>query len=475
MPKRNPSEPRADGEATVRLNSTRVEPGPLPPRYRHAERIARGGMSEVYRATDAELGRTVAVKLLDGGYAGDPELRRRFRREALAAARLSDEPHTVTIYDVGEWLGRPFIVMEHLPGGSLEDLLRREGAQPSAAALRRLGDAATALDHAHDEGVVHRDVKPANLLLDRQGNVRVADFGIATAIGLASLTQTGTVLGTAGYLAPEQAEGKQATAAADRYALGVVAFELLTGERPFRRDSFTAEAAAHVNAPVPRASTRRRGLPRLLDPVFERALAKEPSARFATCRELVAALHAAYDAVGTTTLIAAPAPSPARRRRLPVMLGLAALLALAGGLLAAGLSGGRGRAVAQAAPWTVTRPATTRTVTVTAPAPTGGVALDRQAQALVQAGEFQSALPLLQQAVQQLTGSGTTGEADADYDLAYNLAQLGSCDGALPLLDRAQAIEGSQPRIDQLRAACTGPPGHRPGHGGGHGKDKGSR
>ena len=153
----------------------------LPPRYRGAKRLAHGGMGEIYRATDDALGRAVAIKLLAERFAEDVSIRQRFTREALAAARLSGQPNTVTIFDVGEWHGRPFIVMEYLSGGSLDELLSREGAQPPRRALRSLGQAAAALDHAHANGIVHRDVKPGNLLLDRGGGVRVADFGIASA------------------------------------------------------------------------------------------------------------------------------------------------------------------------------------------------------------------------------------------------------------------------------------------------------
>ena len=215
----------------------------LPARYRDAELIGRGGMGEIYRAVDEVLGRDVAVKLLAERFAGEAEVRERFTREALTAARLSGEPNVVTIFDVGEHHGRPFIVMEHLAGGSLEDVLRREGAQPPGRALAWLEEAGRALDAAHAAGIVHRDVKPANLLLDGAGNVNVADFGIASAAGLDSFTRPGTVLGTAGYLSPEQASGERATPASDRYALGVVAYELLCGERPFARDNPTAEAA----------------------------------------------------------------------------------------------------------------------------------------------------------------------------------------------------------------------------------------
>jgi eukaryotic-like serine/threonine-protein kinase len=154
----------------------------LPPRYRGPRLIGRGGMAEIYRATDRTLGRSVAVKVLAAHHAEDEEFHRRFMREALAAARLAGEPHTVTIYDVGEHGGRPFIVMEHLSGGSLGDRLARE--RPSAAqALGWIEETGRALDYGHAHGVVHRDVKPGNLLLDRAGHVHVADFGIASAAG----------------------------------------------------------------------------------------------------------------------------------------------------------------------------------------------------------------------------------------------------------------------------------------------------
>ena len=177
----------------------------LPPRYLRPTRIGYGGMGEIFRAEDDVLGRTVAIKVLSEQYARDESLRARFTREALAAARLSGESGTVTIFDVGEWEGRPFIVMEYLAGGSLEARLSEGGPPPVEEALAWLEQAAGALDAAHRQGVVHRDVKPGNLLLDSDGDLRVADFGIASAAGLHSLTLTGTVLGTAGYLSPDPA------------------------------------------------------------------------------------------------------------------------------------------------------------------------------------------------------------------------------------------------------------------------------
>src|SRR4029450_9317523 len=223
----------------------------LPPRYRSPRRIGRGAMGDIFVATDELLGREVAVKVLADRYAADAGIRQRFKREGLAAARISTQPRPITIFDVGDWEDRPFIVMEYLSGGSLDDRIRSEGAQRPGRALPWLEEAASALDAAHRHGIVHRDVKPANLLLNDRGEVRVADFGIASAAGMGSMTITGTVLGTAGYLAPEQAMGERATPASDLYALAVVAYELLSGERPFDSESPTAEAAAHVNAPVP--------------------------------------------------------------------------------------------------------------------------------------------------------------------------------------------------------------------------------
>src|SRR5262245_49477982 len=273
-------------------------------------------MGEVYRATDTALERSVAVKVLADRYAQQDEARARFRREALAAARLSAAPNVVTVFDVAEHDGRPLIVLCFLGGGSASDRLRA-GRVPRDQALTWLTQTAEALDRAHASGIVHRDVKPANLLLDREGNVHVSDFGIASASGADMLTEPGTVLGTAGYISPEQARGEPAMAASDRYALGVVAFELLTGRRPFSGDTPTTEAFAHLNASIPRAVEVDPTLPPALDVVFESALAKDPDARPATARELVDRLHDAFDTPAelvpapVPTTVAAPAPRTA--------------------------------------------------------------------------------------------------------------------------------------------------------------------
>ena len=216
-------------------------------------------MGDVFAASDLELDRRVAVKVLAERFADDESCRRRFKREALAAARLSGHPHVVTIYDVGEWEGRPFIVMQLLPEGTVADRIKAGGIRRGDA-LKWLEQTAEALDEAHAQALVHRDVKPANLLLDARGDVHVADFGIARILDASTggITETGSVLGTAGYLSPEQASGKGSSSASDIYSLGVVAYELLVGRRPFARQTPTAEAAAHIQEPVPtRLGTQR--------------------------------------------------------------------------------------------------------------------------------------------------------------------------------------------------------------------------
>src|SRR5688572_10454811 len=204
----------------------------LPDRYRPERLIGVGGMAAIWAAEDRLLRRSVAVKVLAEQLAQQPQFVQRFEREARTAASLSGHPHVVTIYDVGTHAGRPFIVMELLTGGSFADRMRSE-RPPRGEVLRWLGEAASALDYAHEKGVVHRDVKPRNLLFDGLGRLVVADFGIARAAFEEQLTVSGELLGTAAYISPEQALGEPATPASDRYALAVVAFEALTGGLPF--------------------------------------------------------------------------------------------------------------------------------------------------------------------------------------------------------------------------------------------------
>jgi serine/threonine-protein kinase len=439
----------------------------LPARYERPERIARGGMGEIYRAEDAHLARTVAVKVLSERFDDDEAIRARFTREGLAAARLSRAPSTVTIFDVGEHEGRPYIVMEYLAGGSLADRLAREGAQPLGRALDWLRQAAAALDAAHASGIVHRDVKPANLLLDDDDCVKVADFGIASAAHLASFTETGTVLGTAGYLAPEQARGETATPASDNYALAVVAFELLTGGRPFERESSTAEAMAHVSDPIPPASARNAELTPEVDEVLARGLAKEPHDRFGSCADFVHALRdAVHEAAGRTTVAALSPASAAGRRRFPVWL-VALGAALLAGVLAAVLLAGDDERKAATGPQTVKETVTLEGTTIvetvttesaptttTAPEPEPSASpseLNDRGFALMQAGDYTGALPLLEQAVAGLAGSGDTAEGYASFNLAFTRLSLGSCDGVIELLDRSEKVQGKRKEISRLR------------------------
>jgi serine/threonine-protein kinase len=446
----------------------------LPERYQDAQPIGRGGMGRIYRATDTVLGRAVAIKVLDERYAADASVRARFTREALAAARLSGNSNIVTIYDVGEYQGRPFIVMEYLAGGSLEERLQA-GAVPPRQALEWLEQSAEALDAAHRAGIVHRDVKPANLLLDRQERIHVVDFGIASAVGLHSLTQTGTVLGTAAYLAPEQAQGQRATPASDIYSLGIVAFELITGQRPFEGDSLVAEAAAHVTAELPSVCDVNPDAPCEVDPVFAQALAKDPAARYPTAAEFVASLRAEMDRAAGPTHVApprvAPALAPPRRRRIP-LAPIVALLVLAGIGLAIGYALARGNRSSAPQPVrvttalrTVTGPAETvvTTVVTTAPAPAtsssspppppatnaGGdpYAENNRAWALMQQGSYAAALPLLQDAVRQLSGRSDLGTAYANYNLGDTLLRLGRCSEAIPYLQTARSLEPARPEV----------------------------
>ena len=471
----------------------------LPDRFRDAHRLGHGGMGDILLATDTVLDRQVVIKLLAERFAEDESIRTRFTREALAAARLSSAPNTVTIYDVGEAEGRPFIVMEYLPGGSLEERLRQGPVEPSQV-VEWLGQAALALDAAHAGGIVHRDIKPGNLLLDDDGTVHVADFGVARATGLDSLTVAGTVVGTAGYLSPEQARGESAGTASDRYALAVVAFELLTGERPFQRDTTAAEAVAHVHEPVPSIHERNHSLPPALDRVFRRALAKDPRERFRSSAEFVSALDQALAEERTRrTAVVPPPPTDATRRveppppgrpapprqrqgwRIPAIVALLAGAALVGALVAAALTdggdGGNGGAqsvVTQVTTQEGERVTVTETVEPEPPPPpppppasepppppppasnASGTELTDQSTALMRQGRYEEALPLAQQALQKLQGSGQLYEAYANYNVGRSLIELGRCEEGLPYINASEQIQGSRREFREARAKCAG-------------------
>ena len=317
-------------------------------------------------------------------------------------------------------------------------------------------------------------MKPANLLLDRDGNVHVSDFGIASASGADMLTAPGTVLGTAGYISPEQARGEPATSASDRYALAVVAFELLTGRRPFGGDTPTTEAFAHVNASVPRVGEVDPTLPLALDSVFDSALAKDPSAAArdrARARPPAArgARRRARDGGGTHEGPAARAAGGAARaglvrrehharRRRGRLAALVALVLLGLGLgVAALVTAGddfpppQTRSAQDARSLGGGVDASTPQETTTAEPQVDGAALNRDGFARMQAGDFAGALPLLREAVLALKGSNTLDEAYASYNLAYSRFAVGRCDGVVGLLDRSERIQGHRSEIDELR------------------------
>jgi eukaryotic-like serine/threonine-protein kinase len=304
--------------ASARTSPQLVSGPRLPERYRLRRHIASGGMASVWCAEDLLLGRSVAVKVLSERYAGDQFAVRRFKREARAAARVSAHPHVVTMFDVGDLEPEEaddadasasrrlagseppaFIVMEYLSGGTVADAIR-VGAVRQPQALGWLAEAASALDHAHERGVVHRDIKPGNFLLDNGRVLHVADFGIARLQSEDTITTSGQLFGTAAYLAPEQAMGLEATSATDRYSLAVTAFELLSGEKPFSATHFAAQARQHIDQEPPRASARDAQLPPGLDPVLIRGMAKDPADRYETASAFVAALDDALDGAPAT-------------------------------------------------------------------------------------------------------------------------------------------------------------------------------
>ena len=259
-------------------------------RYELEDTLGVGGMSTVYRAHDRVLERPVAVKVLHTRLGADAESVRRFRGEARAVARLS-HPNIIAVLDRGVSDGREFIVLELVEGDDLRRVLDRDGRLPVARALAVVLDVAAGLAYAHDNGFVHRDVKPQNILVTPDGAAKLVDFGIARAArGGSAETLTGTLLGTSAYISPEQAQGQQVTPASDVYSLGVVLYELLTGSVPYVGESFLIVAMKHVNEPPPRLSDRPDIPPRLARAV-ERALAKLPEERFASMDAFAAELE----------------------------------------------------------------------------------------------------------------------------------------------------------------------------------------
>ncbi len=502
----------------------RVEGAPapgLPERYRIRRHLATGGMASVWSAEDLVLGRAVAIKVLARGVAHDEMAVRRFKREARAAARVSNHAHVVTIFDVGDTVSdrgdesdpdnvrQAFIVMEHLTGGTVADAMRVESINRHEA-LRWLREAASALDHAHSRGIVHRDIKPANFLLDSSRILHVADFGIARLVSEDTITSSGELFGTAAYLSPEQALGRDATGASDRYALTVAAFELLAGERPFTARHFAAQARQHIEDPPPSASERNRALPPDVDPVLSRGMAKEPEARYETAGAIVAALEEALSASplhmtrafrgptgarvggggangarngahppGTAGSAVVPVARSGRRRgRAFALTALVAAVIAVGTVALTGLGGSghpasaahhggpasasvrshRSQAATRPAPAGSARSATTAQSSAAASRPTTTAASSRVASSadqleatghqLLLDGNYQAAESTLRQAISAAPRSSST-YAYALYDLGRSLTLSGDPSSAIPVLQRRLKIPNQTPVVRQ--------------------------
>jgi eukaryotic-like serine/threonine-protein kinase len=317
-------------------------------RYEVEELVGHGGMSSVYKARDALLERHVALKILHEQYSNDEDFVERFKREARSVAQLQ-HPNIVTVIDRGEEDGRQYIVFEYIDGENLKERVVRNGRLEVREALEIAVEVARGLAFAHEQGLVHRDVKPQNILLNGDGRAKVTDFGIARTVDVDGMTQTGTVLGTSNYIAPEQASGQRVDGQSDVYALGAVLYELLAGDVPFPGESFVVVAMKHMHEPAPSLLDVRGDVPLRVAAAVDRALEKDPEQRFPTMDAFAAELEACVaeldrgDDADATMVIpsstAAPGAKPRRRKvsRWPIVIGVLALVAIAAiviGLLA---------------------------------------------------------------------------------------------------------------------------------------------
>src|SRR2546421_6076808 len=290
-------------------------------RYRLEARIGAGGMSTVYRALDGTLQRQVAIKLMNREVSSDSDQLERFRREARAVAQLSN-PHIVGVIDAGEDDGRPYIVLEYVEGETLKDRIRRMGRLPIAEAVVYAIEIARALGAAHARHIVHRDVKPQNVLIDDEGRAKVTDFGIARTLEEDGLTADGRVLGTTDYVSPEQALGHPVTGQSDLYSLGIVLYEMLTGDVPFKGENQVAVAMKHVREQLPDVQAKRPEVSAALAAVIDRATAKHREQRYADDAELIADLEDVLaietarsgSATGEVTSVLRTLPSQTQRR-----------------------------------------------------------------------------------------------------------------------------------------------------------------
>ncbi len=344
-------------------------------KYRIEKLLGKGGMGAVFLAHDLTLEREVAIKVLPPDVAQDEQVVRRFQQEAKTAARL-DHPNIIPIYRVESEGGLNYFVMKYISGTSLEDLLEKKEPLPVPEIQRILWEAACAIGHAHQRGVVHRDVKPANIMFDHDGRVMLTDFGISKALQAATgFTATGMIIGTPHYMAPEQGKGAPVDGRADQYSLAVVGYRMITAELPFSGDSVHTIIYKHIYEAPPLVSAKRPGIPGSLTVAISRALSKEPDQRFATMEEFATAVwpdqpvappvkgrsaarprpRAAADAPteitgAPTTPLPRAKPTPKRRSRVPAVVGLVVVAAGVGGYLVLGRTGSGERGAAATPP-----------------------------------------------------------------------------------------------------------------------------
>jgi len=409
--------------------------------YRIVGQVGRGGTSVVYRAEHVRLGRPAALKLLSPGL-GDADFSDRFLRESRLAASL-DHPNIVPVYDAGEEDGLLYIAMAYVEGTDLKTLIAQENALPLRRALWILGQIASALDAAHARGLVHRDVKPANILVGPEDRAFLSDFGAVKELSSAGMTRTGAFVGTIEYCAPEQIEGGEVDARTDVYALACVLYETLTGSPPFHRPSEVAVLNAHLHAPPPRLTKTAPGLPSALEHVISKALSKSPLDRYASAGELIAAAKAAA------------AEHRIHPSRLALSLGLLLLVGLLGAAIAL--------TVRSLAFDGHERASTTTVSLVPKPPPfdlkkllalEDGRTLNDIAFILISAHRFKDALPFAQKAYRNTKENPV--HAFATFNLGYVLLQRGRCKRALTLFERALPDEPpDQQRLVRRRITMT--------------------
>ncbi len=394
--------------------------------YRIVEQLGRGGTSVVYRAEHVRLGRPAALKLLTPAL-GEADFRERFLRESKLAASL-DHPSIVPVYDAGEADGLLYIAMACVEGSDLKTLLLHEGRLPLRRTVRIVAQIASALDAAHARGLVHRDVKPGNILVGGDDRAYLSDFGVVKELASNGTTRTGSFIGTIEYCAPEQIEGRDVDARADVYALACVLYECLVGTPPFHRSSEVAVLNAHLHAAPPKLTRAAPDLPPALEQVVAKALSKSPLDRYGSCGEFVAAARAAA------------AERRVYRGRLAVSLTLLALAVGLGAVAALAVRSlafeGGGTSASAPAPPPQPQPSLYELLLRSE----DGRTLNDVAFALISAHDYARALPFARKAMAKApVGSSTRGYAT--FNVGYALLKLGRCRESLPPLQRALVIE----------------------------------